>query len=191
MEKVLKGEIFGDSTQALISKKGVPYLKTTVVEKDEDGTITKFWNCCLFPAQEDLQRMRGYLCKGRVVEITGNASERDYEGRDGQMRTAYDMLGHNVRFGGIVEYGGEQKNTDFSFIKDSDQKAADAQMAKSAKKPAKKQQTTAFVEPDEDEGEDDLFAAYDKAKAGAKAKAAKPKSKKAEEDDFDINDLDL
>lgn len=193
MEKIIKAEVFGDSAQALFSKRGTPYVKCTLVTKDDEGSIDTFFNACFFPSEENVQKIRSYLCKGREVEVTGNYSERTYEGKDGTMKTAHDILVHNVRFGGIVEYGdGEAKNTDFSFIKDSDRKAADAQLAKSVKKPAKKQQTTAFVEPDEDGGEDDLFAVYDKAKASAKAKAAKPKAKKAEEDeDFDMNDLDL
>lgn len=193
MEKIIKAEVFGDSAQALFSKKGTPYVKCTLVTKDAEGSIDQFINACFFPQESDVQRMRSYLCRGRSVEVTGNYSEREYEGRDGTMKTAHDILVHNVKFGGIVEYGdGEAKNTDFSFIKDSDQKAADAEIAKSAKKPAKRAQQTAFVEPDGDDDEDDLFAAYDKAKAKAKAKAAKPKVKKAEEDDdFDMNDLDL
>lgn len=186
MEKTIRAEVFGDSAQALFSKRGTPYVKCTLVTKDDDGSIDMFINACFFPAESDVQKMRSYLCRGREVEVTGNYSDREYEGRDGTMKTAHDILVHNVRFGSIVEYGdGEAKNTDFSFIKDSDRKAADAELAKNAKKPAKKQQTTAFVEPDE---EDDLLSMYEK----PKAKAAKPKAKKAEEDDdFDMNDLDL
>ena len=161
MKKTITGEIFGDSAQALFSKKGLPYVKATVVEKDEEGNITKFVNACFFPDEADVQKLRNYLCRGREVTVTGEYSEREYEGRDGNMKTAYDILVHDVKLGGIVEYDGEMKKTDFSFIKKDDEKAANKDLLKITKKPAKKE--------------------------APKTKMTEPE----DEDDFNMDDLDL
>lgn len=152
MKKTIKGEVFGDSAQALFSKRGLPYVKCTVVEKDDEGNITRFLNCCLFPDEKDVQKVRGYLCKGREVEMTGEYSERQYEGRDGTEKTAYDLLVHDVKFGSVVEYDGEMKKTDFSFIKKDDEKAANKDLLKMTKKPAKKEAPkTKMTEPEDDD----------------------------------------
>lgn len=161
-KKTIKGEIFGDSAQALFSKKGMPYVRATIVEKDDEGNINKFVGACFFPDESDVQKLRNYLCKGREVEVTGEYSEREYEGRDGNMKTAYDILVHSVKLGSVVEYDGEMKKTDFSFIKDSDKKAADTDLLKTAKKAAAK-----------------------------KSAAPKTKVQEPEDDDFDVSELDL
>lgn len=152
MKKTVIGEIFGDSAQALFSKKGMPYVRATIVEKDEEGNIAKFINANFFPEESDVQKLRTYLCKGRQIEATGEYNERPYVGRDGSDKVAYDLLVHSVKLGSVVEYDGEMKKTDFSFIKDSDKKAADTDLLKTAKKAATKKPApkTKVEEPDDD-----------------------------------------
>ena len=161
MKKTLNCEVFGDSATALFSKKGLPYVKATLVEKDDDGNITRFIGACFFPDEKDVQKLRGYLCKGREVTVTGEYSERAYVGKDGTDKLAYDLLVHDVKLGGIVEYDGEMKKTDFSFIKKDDEKAANKDLLKITKKPAKKE--------------------------APKTKMTEPE----DEDDFNMDDLDL
>ena len=144
----------------MFSKKGLPYVKATVVEKDEEGNITKFVNACFFPDEADVQKLRNYLCRGREVTVTGEYSEREYEGRDGNMKTAHDILVHSVKFGSVVEYDGEMKKTEYSFIKDSDKKAADKELLKASSKPSKKTapktKMTDIPDDDDDFDPDDL-----------------------------------
>lgn len=186
MEKTIRAEVFGENVQALFSKKGTPYVKATLVTKDEDGNIDMFLNACFFPEEQNVQKLRNYLCRGREVLVTGNYNEREYEGKDGTMKTAHDILVHSVKLGGIVEYGdGEAKHTDFSFIKEADQKAADAEMAKASKKPAKKGPSTLMEEPDSAD------ALFDNFGTGKPTKKAASKKKVEEDDEFDMDSLDL
>ena len=112
--KTITGEMFGEC-QALISKAGNPYLKGTILHEDEDGCRI-FVNACFFPSQDDLQKMRALLCKGRIVEATGAYSEREYVGKDGSNKIAHDLLVHDVKIGKIAEWDGEKKNTGFSLM---------------------------------------------------------------------------
>ena len=193
-EKTVRAEVFGDSTQALISKAGTPYIKCTLVTKDENGNIADFLNSCFFPEGEGLQQLRGYLCKGRIVEVTGNYTEREYTGRDGLPKIAKDILVHSVRLGGIAEYDGGQKTTDFSFISDKDKAIADAQNKQAAQKSSKKPQQpkTKIAMPEDDPLNDPLFgeSAQKEREAAAPKKGAKG-AKDTEEDWNDLSDINL
>lgn len=111
--KTIKGTMFGEC-QALISKAGNPYLKGTIIT-EEDG-VRIFVNACFFPSQEDLQKMRALLCKGRIVEAKGAYSEREYTGRDGTPKVAHDILVHDIKIGAIEEWNGEKKSTQFGLM---------------------------------------------------------------------------
>lgn len=111
--KSIKGTMFGEC-QALISKAGNPYLKGTIIT-EEDG-VRIFVNACFFPSQEELQKMRGLLCKGRLVVATGSYSEREYTGRDGSPKVAHDLLVHDIKVGAIEEWNGEKKSTQLGLM---------------------------------------------------------------------------
>lgn len=181
-EKVIKAEVFGDSTQALISKAGTPYIKSTLVTKDDNGNIAEFINACFFPEGDGLQQLRGYLCKGRIVEVTGNYTEREYTGKDGTPKTAHDILVHNVRLGGIAEYEGGQKTTDYSFISDKDKAVADAQNKQAAQKAAKKPQQPKTKVAMPDDMADAVLGGGNTPKKGAK---------NDEDDFFDMSDIEM
>ena len=186
MERTIHCEVFGDNVEAKISKKGVAYLRATVVTKGEDGRIDCFMNACFFPEADSLQELRGYLVRGRELEITGNYSEREYEGKDGTMKTSHDILVHEVKLGGIAQYDGEQKATTYSFIRKEDEaeakKGAAKEAAKAAAKPAKPAPTTKIgVIPE---------GAPAKVKKGAKTAGEAVFSDEGEED-FNIEDLDI
>lgn len=182
MEKItIDAEVFGQTTQALMSKKNVMYVKCTLCTKGDDGRINKFYNACFFPDPESLVKVKEALCQGRMVTVTGNYSEREYEGKDGNMKTSHDLLVHNVDFGGIAQYDGEAKSTTYSFIKKEDEQAVEKGMSKAAAKPAKPQPRTKVNLPDN---------VPTKPKAGAKTASEAVFSEEGEED-FNIDDLDL
>lgn len=136
METTLKNlSVFGNTAEAKIAKSGTQYVKCTAIERDGDGNIARFLNLCFFPEADKVIKLRDILCQGRILNVTGNYSERNYTGKDGTEKIAYDMLCHKVEFGGVEEWeGGERKTTDFSFIKEADEKAANAEAAKNEKK---------------------------------------------------------
>lgn len=140
MEITLKNlSVFGNTAEAKIAKSGTSYVKCTAIERDGDGNIARFLNLCFFPDADKVIKLRDILCQGRILNVRGNYSERTYTGKDGTEKTAYDMLCHKVEFGGIEEWeGGERKTTDFSFIKEADEKAANAEADKNEKKRAAK-----------------------------------------------------
>lgn len=148
MEKSIENlEVWSNSAKIEVSRAGSQYVRCTAIQRDKDGTIAKFLNLCFFPNQADCMKLRNILCQGRTINIVGNYSEREYTGRDGNQKIAYDVLVHSVKFGEVNEWeGGERKVTEFSFIKESDEKAAEAEFkkneAKRAKTQAKPQQTT-------------------------------------------------
>lgn len=148
METTLKNlEVWANSAEIKVSRAGQQYVKCTAIERDGDGNISRFLNLCFFPETDKCLKLRDILCQGRVLHCTGNYSEREYTGRDGTSKTAYDMLCHNVQFGEVAQWeGGERKTTDFSFIKESTEKATEAELkkaeAKRAKAQAKPKQTT-------------------------------------------------
>jgi len=127
--------VFGDTASAQIAKSGVQYVKCTAIERDENGNISRFLNLCFFPEADKVIKLRDILCKGRILNVTGNYNQRAYTGKDGTEKVAHDVLCHKVEFGGVEEWSsGERKTTDFSFIKEADEKAANAEAAKNEKK---------------------------------------------------------
>ena len=152
MEKTLKNlEVWSNSSEAKIAKSGTQYVKCTAIERDDEGNIARFLNLCFFPEADKVIKLRDILCQGRVMHVTGNYTEREYTGRDGTSKTAYDVLVHSVQFGEVRQWeGGESKTTDFSFIKKEDEvateKALAAKEAKAASKPKKPQPKTDFNE---------------------------------------------
>lgn len=183
MEKTFNAEVYGaQGASALFAKSGKPYVKCTLVTKGDDGRIDCFYNACFFPPQEAIQELRSALCQGRIVEVTGNYSEREYEGKDGNMKISHDILVHDVKLGGVAEYNSEAKETTYSFIRKEDEAAVKKGMAKAAAKPAKPQPTTKIgVIPE---------GAPAKVKKGAKTASEAVFSEEGEED-FNIDDLDL
>lgn len=141
MEKSIENlEVWSNSAKIEVSRAGSQYVRCTAIQRDEDGTIAKFLNLCFFPNQSDCMKLRNILCQGRIINIVGNYSEREYTGRDGNQKIAYDVLVHSVKFGEVNEWeGGEKKVTEFSFIKESDEKAAEAELKKNEAKRAKSQ----------------------------------------------------
>ena len=121
-------EIWGESAQALIAKSGKQYVKATAIQRNDEGDIEKFLNLCFFPNAEDVVKLRDLLCKGRLDKI------------------AYDLLVHDVKLGEVAVFESGVKTTNFSFIKESVKKDAEAELkkaeAKRAKAQAKPQQTT-------------------------------------------------
>lgn len=139
-KRTIEAEVFGSNTQCLMSKAGTLYVKATLVTKNEDGTIAEFINACFFPDADSAAQLRDYLCQGREVTVTGNYSEREYEGKDGTMKTAHDILVHDVKLGAVAQYeGAGEKKTTFAFISDVEEKAANAQAAQSKEKAAARQ----------------------------------------------------
>ena len=147
VKKTISGEIFGEC-QALISKAGNAYLKGTIIHTDDDGCRV-FVNCCFFPPQEELQQLRGLLCKGRLVEATGMYSEREYVGKDGTDKIAHDLLVHDIKIGCVRQWDGDRKNTSFSVSDEAmkasgDVKPSGAKVAGTAPKA-----TTSFSQDDD------------------------------------------
>lgn len=141
--KTISGEMFGEC-QALISKAGNPYLKGTILHEDEDGCRI-FVNACFFPSQDDLQKMRALLCKGRLVEATGSYSEREYTGKDGSNKIAHDLLVHDVKIGKVNDWSVEKKNTGFSLMDGVSVPKTGGNAPKAAKEPK-----TTVIKTDED-----------------------------------------
>lgn len=143
VKKTISGEIFGDS-RALISTAGNPYIKATILHTTDDGEKI-FVNASFFPAPDDVTRTRDLLCRGRLVEATGNYSEREYVGKDGTDKIAHDLLVHSVKIGVVKEWDGGRKTTEIT-VSDEAMKASGEVKPKVNNSP---KATTSFVQDDD------------------------------------------
>lgn len=186
-KRTIEAEVFGNNTQCLMSKAGTLYVKATLVTKNEDGTIDRFYNSCFFPDPDSAAQLRDYLCQGRQVTVTGNYTEREYTGKDGLPKTAHDILVHDVKLGAVAQYeGGGEKKTTFAFINDVEEKAANAQAAQTKEKAAARQAGKPKTKVTTPDSLPDAVFGDNKPGKGAKG------GKGSEDDDFyDLSDIEM
>lgn len=72
-------------------------------EKGKDGETTTWIKCSLFGQRAE--KIVGYLSKGTKVACRGSLSQRQYTGKDGEVKSSLELKADDVEFLG----GGEKK----------------------------------------------------------------------------------
>lgn len=109
--KTFTGSIY--TAEGKIAKKtGKSYIQATIPVDNGLGNGQTMWlKACIFPPQEQMVTYLNTLTRNRIVTVTGSYKEREYEGKDGTMKVAYEMLVNNIKVGGVREVGTPQGTT--------------------------------------------------------------------------------
>lgn len=100
----------------IAKKTGKSYIQATIPIDNGLGNGQTMWlKCCIFPKQEEMVTYLNTLTRNRIVTVTGSYKEREYEGRDGQMKTSYEMLCNNIKVGGVREFN-KVEGTTMEFV---------------------------------------------------------------------------
>ncbi len=103
-------------------------IATTETRKNKDGTKIDTTEWHRIVAWRKLGEISGeYLKKGKLVYIEGRIQSREYEGRDGVKRKAYEIVATNMKMlggGGSSPderrpYGPAAEHTDEDFVHES------------------------------------------------------------------------
>lgn len=81
---------------------------------------TDFINCVAWRQQADF--VTRFFRKGQMIAVQGSLQMRNYEDKNGNKRTAYDVVADNISFcGGKVDGGSAENNSpQFTFLPDGD-----------------------------------------------------------------------
>ncbi len=127
--------------------------------RDSGEKQTDFINCVAWRSTADF--MKKYFFKGSMVVVSGRLQIRDYTDRDGNKRTAAEVVADNVYFGeskrrddsGDYSRGGDYSRSDYS--RSDSGRGGDSYRAPSRAsfENARKQASSSFEEIDDADGD--------------------------------------